>query len=31
MIASFEGKPEIVTWGSSPDNDLVVKHIDKKR
>lgn len=29
-IASFESKPEIVTWGLSPDNDLVVKHIDKK-
>ena len=29
-IASFEGKPEIVTWGFSPDNDLVIKHISKK-
>lgn len=29
-IASFEGKPALLTWGSSSDNDLVVKHIDKK-
>lgn len=29
-IASFEGKPEIVTWGFSPDNNLVVKHIEKR-
>ena len=30
LIASFEGKPELLTWGSSPKNDLVVKHIDKR-
>lgn len=30
LIASFDSKPELLTWGSSPKNDLVVKHIDKK-
>ena len=34
LIESFEskteGKPAILTWGTSPNNDLVVKHIDKK-
>ena len=34
LIKSFEskteGKPAILTWGTSPNNDLVVKHIDKK-
>jgi len=30
LIASFDGKPELLTWGFSPNNDLVVKHIDKK-
>jgi Alr-MurF fusion protein len=30
LIASFESKPELLTWGSSPNNDLVVKNIDKK-
>jgi alanine racemase len=30
FIASFESKPEILTWGISPGNDLVVKHIDKR-
>lgn len=30
LIASFEAKPELLTWGSSPNNELVVKHIDKK-
>ena len=30
FIASFESKPEILTWGFSPNNDLVVKHIDKR-
>ncbi|HKZ65967.1 MAG TPA: UDP-N-acetylmuramoyl-tripeptide--D-alanyl-D-alanine ligase, partial [Chitinophagaceae bacterium] len=30
FIASFEGKPEVLTWGYSSNNDLVVKHIDKK-
>ena len=30
LIASFESKPELLTWGSSAKNDLVVKHIDKR-
>ncbi len=30
LIASFEGKPELLTWGFSTNNDLVVKQIDKK-
>jgi len=29
-IASFESKPEVLTWGSSSNNALVVKHIEKK-
>lgn len=29
LIGSFESKPEVLTWGSSPNNDLVVKHIEK--
>ncbi|MEP7376927.1 MAG: bifunctional UDP-N-acetylmuramoyl-tripeptide:D-alanyl-D-alanine ligase/alanine racemase [Chitinophagaceae bacterium] len=30
LVASFETKPELLTWGDSPQNQLVVKHIDKK-
>ncbi len=30
LIAPFESKPEVLTWGSSPNNELVIKHIDKK-
>lgn len=30
LITSFESRPEVFTWGSSPGNDLVVKHIEKK-
>lgn len=29
-IASFDSKPEVLTWGTSPDNYLAVKHIEKK-
>ena len=29
-IASFDAKPEVLTWGFSSTNDLVVKHIEKK-
>jgi alanine racemase len=29
-FASLESKPEVLTWGSSPNNDLVVKLIQKK-
>jgi alanine racemase len=29
LITSFEAKPEVLTWGSSPGNALVVKHIEK--
>jgi len=29
LIGSFDGKPEVLTWGPSSTNDLVVKHIDK--
>ncbi|MEO5563621.1 MAG: bifunctional UDP-N-acetylmuramoyl-tripeptide:D-alanyl-D-alanine ligase/alanine racemase [Chitinophagaceae bacterium] len=29
-IESFKGNPRLVTWGSSADNDLVIKSIDKK-
>ena len=30
LISSFESKPEVLTWGPSSTNNLVVKHIDKK-
>ena len=29
-ISTFESKPEVLTWGFSPNNELEVKHIDKK-
>ena len=29
-IGSFESKPEVLTWGPSATNNLVIKHIDKK-
>ncbi len=30
LIASFESKPEVLTWGYSSNNDLVVKQVSKK-
>ncbi|MGK2863099.1 MAG: bifunctional UDP-N-acetylmuramoyl-tripeptide:D-alanyl-D-alanine ligase/alanine racemase [Chitinophagaceae bacterium] len=30
LINALENKPEILTWGFSPGNDLLVKHIEKK-
>lgn len=29
-LASFEQSPQVLTWGFSPKNDLVIKHLDKK-
>lgn len=31
LIASFESKPIVLTWGYQATNDLVVKHIDKRK
>ena len=30
LIATFDSKPQVLTWGSSTNNDLAVKHIEKK-
>ena len=30
FISSFVPQPEIVMWGSSPGDNIIVKHIDKK-